>query len=404
MALAPFKIFTSGEILTAADLNLTFSTLTDGGEDLPFPRTKFADFNGQQLILDANADTHLTVDTDDQMDWALGGTDYFRMRLEGSIPEFRAEWADAGATEGPYISTYRNSASPADDDLIGGFRILGENDAGETVAYCTILGQIADTTDGTEDGRIIFNHMNGGGLDEILRLGAGHLFILQSDDAGAADDPEWVLYRNSASPAADDKIGVEVWRGKNSAAEDVEYAKLRAIIEDPTNGSEDGYLEFEVIRAGAAVTSLSPGILYAPVATTSGTSHSFSIPAGARKIYVGLEAISTNSTSRLILQLNGQTTGYLGGCRNDIGTTSGNDEGIDLNTSSAAAEGYYGLVILTHMGNDIWTAQGSISVSDGSSRFIVNGLIDLAAELSSIALTSETPDTFDGGSVNILVK
>ena len=404
MALAPFKIFTSGEILTASDLNLTFSTLTDGGDDLPFPRTKFADFNGQQLIPDANADTHLTVDTDDQMDWALGGTDYFRMQLEGSIPEFRAEWADAGATEGPYISVYRNSASPADDDLIGGFRILGENDAGEMVAYCTILGQIADTTDGTEDGRIIFNYMKSGVESEILRLGAGHLFILQSEDAGADEDPDWILYRNSASPAADDKIGVEIWRGKNDAAEDVEYAKLRAIIEDPTDGSEDGYFEFEVIRAGAAITSLSPGILYAPVATTSGTSHSFSIPAGARKIYVGLEAISTNSTSRLILQLNGQTTGYLGGSRDEAGTTSGNDEGIDLNTASAAAEGYYGLVILTHMGNDIWLAQGSVSVSDGSIRFTVNGTIDLAAELSSIVLTSETPDTFDGGSVNILVK
>lgn len=37
------------------------------------------DFNGSEVIIDADADTSLTADTDDRIDWKLGGSDRFRM-------------------------------------------------------------------------------------------------------------------------------------------------------------------------------------------------------------------------------------------------------------------------------------------------------------------------------------
>lgn len=37
------------------------------------------DLNGVELIIDADADTSMTADTDDQIDWKLGGSDRFRM-------------------------------------------------------------------------------------------------------------------------------------------------------------------------------------------------------------------------------------------------------------------------------------------------------------------------------------
>ena len=37
-----------------------------------------ADLNGQSLILDADADTHITADTDDQIDISIAGADDFQ--------------------------------------------------------------------------------------------------------------------------------------------------------------------------------------------------------------------------------------------------------------------------------------------------------------------------------------
>jgi hypothetical protein len=62
-----------------------------------------------------------------------------------------------------------------------------------------------------------------------------------------------VLYRNSASPAAADQLGVLIWRGKDSGAADQQYARIGAEIIDPTSGTEDGDLWFETVVAGAAV-------------------------------------------------------------------------------------------------------------------------------------------------------
>ena len=59
---------------------------------------------------------------------------------------------DAGSGAGPQISLFRNSASPADNDLLGRVAFQGENDAGQLFAYATITGKLLDNTDGTEDG------------------------------------------------------------------------------------------------------------------------------------------------------------------------------------------------------------------------------------------------------------
>ena len=75
MAISPYKTWSSGEVLTAADLNSSFSQITNNGEDLAWPATKAKDFNGQSLILDSDGDTSMTADTDDQIDFAISGSD-----------------------------------------------------------------------------------------------------------------------------------------------------------------------------------------------------------------------------------------------------------------------------------------------------------------------------------------
>jgi hypothetical protein len=75
MAVTPFKTFSAGEILTASDLNSSFAQVFDNGEDLGWPASQAKDFNGVELILDADGDTSITSDTDDQIDFKFAGTD-----------------------------------------------------------------------------------------------------------------------------------------------------------------------------------------------------------------------------------------------------------------------------------------------------------------------------------------
>lgn len=78
MAVTVYKTFSAGEVLTASDLNSSFSKFADNGEDLAWPATKAKDFDGQVLVLDADGDTTITADTDDRIDLQLGGADLFR--------------------------------------------------------------------------------------------------------------------------------------------------------------------------------------------------------------------------------------------------------------------------------------------------------------------------------------
>ena len=79
MALARAKTWSSGEVLTASELNNEFNNIINNARDLISPLTASLDLNGVELILDGDADTSITADTDDQIDYRIGGSDIFAM-------------------------------------------------------------------------------------------------------------------------------------------------------------------------------------------------------------------------------------------------------------------------------------------------------------------------------------
>jgi len=79
---------------------------------------------------------------------------------------------DADANSGPNLDFYRNSASPADDDLLARIKIQGKNDAGQDVLYSFIDTYAHDVTDGTEDGGFYIYRMMGGSSVESLSFTA----------------------------------------------------------------------------------------------------------------------------------------------------------------------------------------------------------------------------------------
>lgn len=75
-------------------------------------------------------------------------------------------------------------------------------------------------------------------------------FSTVSTDAGATA-ATFSLYRNSSTPAVSDEIFDLRFDGKDSGGNQTTYASIKGVIDDPTNGSEDGYISVGTIRAGA---------------------------------------------------------------------------------------------------------------------------------------------------------
>ena len=77
---------------------------------------------------------------------------------------------DADAAVGPVMDFNRNSASAADNDLLGRLNFIGKNDAGEDVEYGLIRYKIADASDGSEDGDIAIRRMVAGTSSNVLNF------------------------------------------------------------------------------------------------------------------------------------------------------------------------------------------------------------------------------------------
>ena len=148
-------------------------------------------------------------------------------------------------------------------------------------------------------------------------------------------------------------------------------------------------------------------------ASTSGTSIDFtSIPSWVKRITVSLNAVSTNGTSVLQVQLgtsSGVTTsGYIG-TSDTQGATSGTPtaltSGLGLGRITAANYSRYGQVVFTLIGSNTWSGNyvGStavvLTIEQGSCA------VTLGDTLDRVRITTVNgTDTFDAGSINILYE
>lgn len=74
---------------------------------------------------------------------------------------------------------------------------------------------------------------------------------MESTFAGATAGPYFMFDRNSASPAANDIGGTQIFRFANSSLAMTNMASIESYLLDPTAGSEDGELRFTVTVAGS---------------------------------------------------------------------------------------------------------------------------------------------------------
>ena len=76
-------------------------------------------------------------------------------------------------TNGPVLTLYRNTASPADNDILGKIQFNGEDSNGDARAYGNIRTESVDVTNGSHDGAMIFNTAIAGTQTDIFRIDTG---------------------------------------------------------------------------------------------------------------------------------------------------------------------------------------------------------------------------------------
>ena len=158
------------------------------GGALPIGEANALDLQGQsdKLILDADADTTISAETDDQIDFKAGGTDVMSMTATGltindgttittadNTDTLTLKSTDADANTGPILKLLRDSGSPADNDLCAVIKLNGDNDANEDTQCYEIRAAWNDVSNGTEDGAVRHALMVGGTLRDVMTLDSG---------------------------------------------------------------------------------------------------------------------------------------------------------------------------------------------------------------------------------------
>jgi len=115
----------------------------------------------------------------------------------------------------PDLILYRNSASPADSDNLGGLEWQGNHSGGSVNSYAQITCLAEDVTDGTEDGALRFYTATNGSTTEKLRIdSSGNVGIgtsspgaklevsgnLQLDEGSTGNSPPLVFGSETGNP------------------------------------------------------------------------------------------------------------------------------------------------------------------------------------------------------------
>ena len=156
-----------------ADSEVTLTHVADAGLEI---NTKF-DMNGQELILDADADTSITADTDDRIDFRTAGSDVMHIDSSGRVL--------IGTTDNGFATT------DMDDLVIGnttgnhGLAIVSNSSNG----YSSIAFSDANSGNGRIAGYIDYGHSanemtfgGGGAGDTRMKIRAGGVATFGTND------------------------------------------------------------------------------------------------------------------------------------------------------------------------------------------------------------------------------
>lgn len=143
--------------------------------------------------------------------------------------------------------------------------------------------------------------------------------------------------------------------------------------------------------------------------TASGTSVNFTgIPSWVKRITVSLSGVSgaAGLSGAIQLGVGGVlvTTGYAAGQVSPPGATyNALTYGIVTFGTSAAASTLSGIVTITHLGSNIWSAISMMNRTTDNLLMLSAGTITLAGLLNQVSVITQS-STFDAGTINIMYE
>ena len=160
------------------------------------------DLNGNEMILDADADTSITADTDDQIDIKVGGTDTVvitggAMALKGATPTLTI--GDAGAEDTKIVCDgnaqdyYIGLDDSADDLVIGKGSAVGTTpaisvDENQKVTFTKDIEVQGDSVSGSEGGHITLRAASGGSKEFGIDVDSSNNFRIITEDDVTGDN------------------------------------------------------------------------------------------------------------------------------------------------------------------------------------------------------------------------
>ena len=136
-----------------------------------------------KIDFDDDADTSISSASDDTLVFEVGAAtvaswtstiatfnDSVVITTADNTAQLTLTSTDADANAGPLLVLNRNSASPADNDYIGNIQMEMENDADESLDAVSILGQLIDASDGTEDAKLYFYMRTAGTMRDAFHI------------------------------------------------------------------------------------------------------------------------------------------------------------------------------------------------------------------------------------------
>jgi hypothetical protein len=240
---------------------------------------------------------------DENMDVAFGPTTNVTITNDGNEDTLKLVSTDTDANAGPILKLDR-PVTGADDDLLGGITFSGYDDGNNAVDYGGIQAHLKDASDTAEDGLLDFQVMSAGTSRSFLILNGGGTAIINQDsqdidtriesngnthmlfvDAGndvvnvGADTVETgdqfsihgsgtnttmrmyntntgsdggllIFQKNSSSPADGDILGDIRFHGNDDGGGMTQFARIKGESTDVSNGTEDGKMRFEILKAG----------------------------------------------------------------------------------------------------------------------------------------------------------
>jgi hypothetical protein len=146
--------------------------------------------DGVVIAAGVNSDVLLTHVADSGLTMSVTGNNVAQLTVSEDKDD---------ANVGPYLNLTRYSASPADSDGGGIIQFNMENDNDQLWTAAQIYSVATDVTDGSEDGKLIFNTMKAGTATAALTISDTGIQVPDDGTIGSASDTDAIAIRSDGN-------------------------------------------------------------------------------------------------------------------------------------------------------------------------------------------------------------